>query len=276
MEKQRAIPEGYITVGELAKKMNTTVRTLQYYDKEGLLCPSAQSEGGRRLYDDKDVFRLTQIQCLKYLGFSLDEIKGQLTEIDTSQQVVEILESQAEKLKERIASLEKVLDVIEKLRDETLLIKEVDFKRYADIIINLQMNNQFYGLVKHMDQKTLDYFHSNFDMINAEEIINTLNSVCQKTEELKLKGIPPQSAEGQALGKEWWEMVEEFTQGDMSLLNDLVGFAQQNEDWEKEWKERWGSMMEYLQDAMQAYFIQSGINPFRDTSRDDAGQYVGA
>ena len=42
--------KSYMSVGELAKKMHTTVRTLQYYDKEKLLCPSSQSEGGRRLY----------------------------------------------------------------------------------------------------------------------------------------------------------------------------------------------------------------------------------
>lgn len=48
MDKKRAIPEGYMTVGELAGKMGTTVRTLQYYDREGLLSPSSESEGGRQ------------------------------------------------------------------------------------------------------------------------------------------------------------------------------------------------------------------------------------
>ena len=61
MAKYRAIPEGFMTVGELAKKMNVTVRTLQYYDKEGVLSPSAESEGGRRLYTDKDLVLLHQI-----------------------------------------------------------------------------------------------------------------------------------------------------------------------------------------------------------------------
>ena len=35
MNKHKAIPQGYMTVGEVAKKMNTTVRTLQHYDREG-------------------------------------------------------------------------------------------------------------------------------------------------------------------------------------------------------------------------------------------------
>ncbi len=39
MANYRAIPEGFMTVGELAKKMGVTVRTLQYYDKEGAAFP---------------------------------------------------------------------------------------------------------------------------------------------------------------------------------------------------------------------------------------------
>ena len=66
MEKSKAIPQGYMTVGEVAKKMGVTVRTLQYYDREGLFSPSAESEGGRRLYTDKDVVKLHQILSLKY------------------------------------------------------------------------------------------------------------------------------------------------------------------------------------------------------------------
>ena len=81
--KKRAIPEGYMTVGEVAGKMGVTVRTLQYYDREGLLSPTAESEGGRRLYTDRDVIKLHQILSLKRLGFSLDHIKNRLTALDS-------------------------------------------------------------------------------------------------------------------------------------------------------------------------------------------------
>ena len=49
MEKYKAIPQGYMTVGEVAKKMDVTVRTLQHYDREGLLSPTIKSERGSRL-----------------------------------------------------------------------------------------------------------------------------------------------------------------------------------------------------------------------------------
>ena len=83
MAKYRAIPQGFMTVGEVAKKMGVTVRTLQYYDKEGLRSPSAESEGGRRLYTDKDLITLHQIISLKSLGFSLEDIKQRLISLGT-------------------------------------------------------------------------------------------------------------------------------------------------------------------------------------------------
>ena len=58
MDQNKAIPQGYMTVGEVAKKMDITVRTLQHYDREGVFSPSMISEGGRRLYTDKDIVKL--------------------------------------------------------------------------------------------------------------------------------------------------------------------------------------------------------------------------
>ena len=40
MDQNKAIPQGYMTVGEVAKKMDITVRTLQHYDREGVFSSS--------------------------------------------------------------------------------------------------------------------------------------------------------------------------------------------------------------------------------------------
>ena len=102
MEKHRAIPPGCMSVGEIAKKMGVTVRTLQHYHREGLLPPSAASEGGRRLYTDRDVIRLHQILSLKRLGFSLGDIKNRLISLDDPSEVAEILAEQAAAVREKI------------------------------------------------------------------------------------------------------------------------------------------------------------------------------
>lgn len=98
--------------------MDVTVRTLQYYDKEGLLKPSEKSAGGRRLYTKKDMVKLHQIISLKYLGFSLDEIKGKLFSLDNPKKVAEILEKQSEIIKKQIENLKYALTITETLHDE--------------------------------------------------------------------------------------------------------------------------------------------------------------
>ncbi len=163
MKKYKAIPEGYMTVGEVAKKMDISVRTLQYYDKEGLLSPSAESDGGRRLYTDKDLIQLHQILSLKHVGFSLDDIKNRLVALDTPAEVADALTEQAAAIRAKIDSLSEILQELEALKTEVLQIKSVDFKKYADIIVNLQMKNDYYWLIKHFDDQMLNHIRGRFD-----------------------------------------------------------------------------------------------------------------
>lgn len=46
-----------LKIGELAKRSGLTVRALHHYDSIGLLCPSARSEAGYRLYNRDDIAR---------------------------------------------------------------------------------------------------------------------------------------------------------------------------------------------------------------------------
>ena len=64
-----------MTVHEVSKLTGVSIRTLQYYDKIGLLKPSAYSEAGYRLYDDTSLEKLQQILLFRELQFPLGEIK---------------------------------------------------------------------------------------------------------------------------------------------------------------------------------------------------------
>ena len=128
MAKFRAIPEGFMTVGEVAKKMGVTVRTLQYYDKEELLSPSAESEGGRRLYTDKDLVLLHQIISMKSLGFSLTDIKEKLISLKTPDDVANALTEQADAIRINIKQLKDSLAAIEQLKTEVVQMQTVNLK----------------------------------------------------------------------------------------------------------------------------------------------------
>ncbi len=65
----------YYTSGEFAKKAHVSIRTIRYYDQKNLLKPATHTKGGARLYTDQDFAKLQQILLLKYLGFSLSDIR---------------------------------------------------------------------------------------------------------------------------------------------------------------------------------------------------------
>ena len=64
------------TVNEVSKYTGVSVRTLQYYDKIGLLHPAQYTQAGYRLYDERTLERLQQILLFRELAFSLKEIEA--------------------------------------------------------------------------------------------------------------------------------------------------------------------------------------------------------
>lgn len=266
MEKHRAIPKGYMTVGELAKKMGVTVRTLQHYDREGFFSPSAESEGGRRLYTDKDLVRLHQILSLKQLGFSLEDIKNKVIPLGTPTEVAKILTEQAADIKRKIQSLTKAGEQIELFKAEVLKMQSVDFNKYADIIVNLQMKNENYFLIKHFDDQTLDHIRGRFDMESGVAFMNQFNSLNDKILKLKEDHVSPDSEAAQVLAKAFWEMVMVFTAGDMSVLHGLIDLGSKVKD-NPEQGRNLTLANGYIEKALDIYFIKLGVDPLGEESK---------
>ena len=68
-----AKPNSY-SIGELARMVNLSQRTIRYYEQIGLLHSIRRIENGKRVYTDDDVRRLKFINRLKVLGLSLAEM----------------------------------------------------------------------------------------------------------------------------------------------------------------------------------------------------------
>lgn len=266
MAKYRAIPKGFMTVGEVANKMGVTVRALQYYDKEGLLSPSAESEGGRRLYTDKDLITLHQIISLKSLGFSLDDIKQRLISLETPADVANALTEQADDIRKKIEQLKASLTAIEQLKTEVLQMQTVNFKKYADIIVNLQMKNDSYYLIKRFNDDTLDHIRSRFDKESGLNFMNRFNRLSDKIVQLQKESVPPESEKCQQVVNEYWGLIMEFTNGDMSMLPKLIEIG--NIDTATNaWEEKQKIIHDYLEPAMQVLFSRLETNPFEEVEQ---------
>lgn len=96
-----------MTVNEVSKLTGVSVRTLQYYDKIGLLMPATYTESGYRMYDDVCLERLQHILLFKELQFPLKEIKDILDSSDFNrnralEQQIELLTMKKEHLENLI------------------------------------------------------------------------------------------------------------------------------------------------------------------------------
>ena len=61
-------------IRELATQAGTTMRTLRYYEAQGLL-PVDRSANGYRRYDEFHVRLVREIRSLQAVGFSLEEVR---------------------------------------------------------------------------------------------------------------------------------------------------------------------------------------------------------
>lgn len=68
----------YYTAGEIAGMSGVSTRTIRFYDKKGLLAPSGYTKSGYRLYSKEAFGVLQRILMLKYLGFSLEQIRNMM------------------------------------------------------------------------------------------------------------------------------------------------------------------------------------------------------
>lgn len=75
--------EPVLHIGEVAARTDLSLRSLRHWEDVGLLQPSGRSDGGFRLYTEADVDKILVIRRMKPLGFSLDEMKAVMTDIET-------------------------------------------------------------------------------------------------------------------------------------------------------------------------------------------------
>jgi len=256
MDKNQTKSGGYMRIGEVAKKAGININALRHYDKEGLLIPSATSESGYRLYSDKDMVKLVQILMMKQLGFSLSEIKKRLSKLDTAKDVMDMLTEQSAQVRKKIEILTESLNEMEMLNVEIAQIEEVNFKKYADILLNLQMKNERYWLVKHLDDDVLDTLMTRDNLQNDEnmaKLIENANSYIKEAANLHDYGVSPESEKAHEFALRCWTWGNEVTGGDMSLLQKIhdqtkKGSTDKNHDVIME------KALLFMQSSMESYF----------------------
>ncbi len=126
--------EGYYSTGEFMKQANITKKTVRYYDEKDILKPSFVSDSGARYYTEKDLAKLQQILLLKYLGFSLGDIKEMQVDDADKHFIVNSLNIQQKLVEDRIEQLQLVKTTIKEATDDLQADREVDWTKLFELI----------------------------------------------------------------------------------------------------------------------------------------------
>ncbi len=126
--------DGYYSSGEFARKAQVTLRTVRYYDNKNILKPTYVNESGARFYTDEDFARLQQILLLKYLGFSLEEIKDMTISDVDSHFMLDSLQIQSRLVQERIEQMQLVEHAIQDAIHNLETHKTINWSETLDLI----------------------------------------------------------------------------------------------------------------------------------------------
>jgi len=251
--------EKLFTIGDLAKKAGVTVRTLQFYDRSGLL-KSTLSAGGRRMFNRDGVLRLSQILFLKSFGFSLEEIRDRLLPQKSAEELETIFTQQKNVLRAQISQMQKVADMMDKVIDELRAGGEIGIDKLFVMMKLMREGNPYSFILRYLGNDQFKSIINRFENTEqSDEYVKNSEEIFARLFELYKNGADPAGDEGQQFAADWWRMVEDFTAGDKDLLAKLLSAGSDIDNWPEQAKEIQEPIKNFLGSALDVYFKNNGI-----------------
>lgn len=101
-----------VQIGKVSQQTGLSVDTIRYYEKERLLREPPRSEGGYRLYSERDIEHLLFIRKAQELGFTLAEIRELLVVQDERTEACthmrELIQNRLGSVRQKIVDLKKL------------------------------------------------------------------------------------------------------------------------------------------------------------------------
>ncbi len=222
---------------EFAELSKVTVRTLHYYDRFGLLKPHALDRHGFRLYGEREFARLQQISTLKFIGFSLAQIKEILggREFD----LAETLQLQRRIIEAQRIKLNLALEAISRAEKQFETGGATDWESFTKIIevINMEQNTEwtkkYYSeeaQAKVEDRKNL------WSPELQEKVTKDWSELVADIEAAIADGTKPSDTRAQSLANRWRGLLNQFTGGDNQIQEGLNKMYSDEKNWQTDWK----------------------------------------
>lgn len=240
---------------EFARKAKVTVRTLHYYDRFGLLKPKHLSRKGFRLYGIGEFARLQQITTLKFIGFSLKQIKEILGQKEFD--LAETLQLQRKIIEAQRQRLNLALEAISRAEKTFEQNGSTDWESFNQIIevINVEQNmdwtRKYYS---ESAQAKIEERKSLWSPELQERVSRDWSELTQDIESAIADGVSPSDERAQRLAARWRGLVEEFTGGDKEIQEGLNKMYADQTSWQDKvsWKKPYSDeVRHFISEAMK-------------------------
>ena len=243
-----------LTVGQVADRLDVTVRTLHHYDEIGLVEPSERSGAGYRLYTEDDLTRLQHVVVYRRLGFALEEIALLLEQPESVEQHLRRQRAAVSHRLDELRDLVTAIDrAIEKEGSGVRLTREEQHELFGDgfsdeYAAEAQERWGETDAWKQSQRRTAQYSKEDWVQIKAE--MDAVNAAFVRA---KRVGLPPDSPEAMDAAEahrrhihdRFYELSHEFHRGLADMYVADARFTRTYDDQEP-------GLAQYVHDAIHA------------------------
>jgi DNA-binding transcriptional MerR regulator len=241
-------------ITEFARDAGVTVRALHLYDRLELLKPAALTESGYRLYGEAELARLEQILALRFVGFSLAQIKELLG--GSTAPPATALRMQREVIVRRKRRLESALAAIDEAERVLTGGDPADlWATLRNVIEVFEMQNDWEWAKHYYSGEALERVEARqreTPQAVVEQGQRDWTALIADVEQAVARGVDPSSDEARALAQRWRALVLQFTGGDADIQRGLNKLWSDSTHWPGDFKRPWS-------DAADA-FIKAAMN----------------
>jgi len=209
-------------VGELAKQTRLTVRTLHHYDAIGLLRASHRTASDHRLYTETDVARLQQIQSLRHLGFSLEEIREALDRRGLTRR--QVLDLHLSRLRDQIELQQQLYQRLSRIAGRLEAHEEISVAELTQAIEEMKMHEKYFT------PEQLEELRQRSETVGAQRIREVEGEwpklIAEVRQEME-KGTDPADPRVQEMARRWIGLVREFSGGNPGIEKGVATLYRQ-------------------------------------------------
>ncbi len=240
-------------IREFARRAKVTVRTLHYYDRINLLKPKYYDRNGFRLYGEAEFARFQQITTLKFIGFSLSQIREILENKEFD--LTETLQLQKNLIEAQRNRFNLALKAISSGEKAFLKNGTIDWESFNKIIevINMEQNTDWTKkYYSESAQAKVEERKNLWSPELQERVTRDWSELTTDIEAAIADGTEPSDNRAQKLAIRWRKLLNEFTGGDSEIQEGLNKMYSDEKNWQTNWKKPFSDeVQKFIFEAMK-------------------------